>query len=350
MIELTTLDIIRLFVFAGFGIFLSYYDLRERKIYNKHLLAMAITGLILFSISANFDLFPSLLTNFSLALLIGIIFWKIGIWSAGDGKLFSICTLYLPFKLYIPFFHSSIILVNTFILAFFIWFLPLLIKTKRKEKRDALIKTFNKRLITDLILTIFGLFYFIGYFFSFLNLNVYSSGYIVTLIFALALFAILQKIIPNRLTYLLIVLCALRVISDHSIFSFSFWIIFLMTLFVILIAMWVGNLSLYISYDEKYLKDIKEGDVPIGAIVKGNKKIDFENFLEKNFGSKDILKRGFSKEDIEKFKEIKDVRGFVTKKYISFTPLMVISLLLVSLFKVDILLYTFSGIYYMFFE
>ncbi len=350
MIELTTLDLVRLFVFAGFGILLSYHDLKERKIYNKHLLAMIITGLILFSIGANFDLFPSLLINFFLALLIGIIFWKIGIWGAGDGKLFAACALYLPFKLYIPFFHSSVILVNTFLLAFFIWFLPLLIKTKREEKIQTLKRTFSKKMILNLFLTIFGLFYFIGYLFSFLDLGLYASGYLITLIFALVLFAFLQKIIPNNLTYLLIALCALRIIFDSSVFLFSFWITFLITIFIILIAMWIGNLSLYISYNEKYLKDIREGDIPLGAIVKDNKKIDFEKFLEKHFGNKVVLKKGFSKEDIEKFSGIKEVQGFITKKYISFTPLIIAAVLLVAVFKIDILLCIFSEIFYIFFE
>ncbi len=348
MLELTTLDMVRLFVFSIFGIIISYHDLKERKIYNKYLLTMVITGLILFSISANFDLFPSLLTNFFLALLISFAFWEIGIWNAGDGKLFAACTFYLPFKLYIPFFHSSVILINIFILAFFIWFLPLLIKTKRKEKRDALTKTFNKKFIANLILTIFGLLYFINYFFSSLNLGLYPSGYIITLISAIVLFAILQKLIPNKLTYLLIALCALRVIFDPSILLFSFWTNFLLTIFIILIAMWVGNLSMYISYDEKYLKNIKEGDIPIGAIVKDNKKIDFEKFLEKNFGSNEVLKKGFSKENIEKFNKIKEVQGFITKKYICFTPLIIAAVLLVAIFKIDILLYIFSEISYLF--
>ena len=351
MIELTTLDIIRLFVFAIFGIIISYYDLKEKKIYNKNILAMAIVGITLFLIGRNFDLLPSLLTNFFLALLIGFAFWKIGIWSAGDGKLFSICTLYLPFKLYIPFFHSSVILINTFILAFFIWFLPLLIKTKRKEKINTFNQVFNPKTILNLFLTIFGLFYFIGYFFSFLNLNVYSSGYIITLIFALILFAILQKLISNKLTYLLIALCVLRIIFDPSIFSLFFWATSLMTLFVILIAMWIGNLSLYISYDEKKLKDVKEGDIPIGIIIKSNKNVDLEKFLEENFENKEILKKGFSKEDIKKFSKIENnIQGIITKKYICFSPLIIVALLLVSFFKVDIFLYIFSEIYYMFFE
>ncbi|NOQ56335.1 MAG: hypothetical protein GQ477_06045, partial [Nanohaloarchaea archaeon] len=127
------MDYIRIIILIIFSVRIMLTDLKFKKIYNKDLLLMSATGLILFFFGLNFDLTPSLATNFILALVFGIILWKMNIWSAGDGKLFAACSLYLPYKMYLPFFSAQVILLNVFILAFLFWLVPMVFKTKKSE-------------------------------------------------------------------------------------------------------------------------------------------------------------------------------------------------------------------------
>jgi len=343
------LDLARLLVFLVIGAVISYQDLKERTISNKHLSILLVAGFLAgffyYLYTFDFELFSQFLLNFCLAFLVGFFFWKLGFWGAGDAKFFLTASLYLPFLQYTVFFPSSLILINMFLLAFILWFIPTLIKTKRREKIETLRKTFTLKNVINMFLILFGLFYFISKVFSFFGLGIYA-GFTSAFIFIFLLFLLFQKYLQKEAVYILLSLCILRIIFDHSsMLSFWFWLSFFLSSFILLLAIWIGNLSFYISYEEKYLDDLKEGDMPMGLIFEGKEKVDLENFLEENFGSKDVLKRGFSKEEIKKAKKLKGIKGFIIKKYISFTPFLLISTILVSIMKVDIVMFIVSLFY-----
>lgn len=334
-------------IFSVFGIFLSYIDFKEKKVYNLHLIFMALAGLVLFAFGMYPDLYGSLLVNFLFAFFTGILFWKIGLWGAGDGKLFAICSFYLPFKMYLSFFYAQVILVNVFILAFLIWFLPLILKTKFSEKVQAFKQTFTRDNVLNLGLLIFGLFYFVGTLLSLLDLGLYTTGYIIALFIGLASYAVLRRFFSRNLTYILFVLCLARFFFDISIFTMYFWELFALTMAILLIAMWFGNLSIYISYDEKRLCDLEEGDVPIGVITTKGTTIELKKWLDRHLVAGElIMKKGFSKEDLGRFGGLKGIEGFLTKKTVCFTPLIIVAVLLVAILKVDILTYLLSEIHY----
>lgn len=347
----TQLDFLRIFAFILFSARIIHIDLKEKKIYNRDLLFMGVSGLVLFLMGRQFDLIPSLAINFFLGLALGVILWKIGIWSAGDGKLFVACTLYLPYKMYLPFFFSQTIVVNVFILAFLFWLLPVIFKTTASEKLKAFKISFEPKNILNIFLISLGLFYFIGKLVYLVNFGLHANGYFVSLAIALLAFGILQKIFQSKTTYVFLIFAVARVFFDTSFLSFTGGLIIALTVFALLFAGFLGNLSMYISYTEKKLPELSEGDVPIGARLEKCKICDFDILLKKKFKNMDvILRNGFGKDDLGVARKIKTVDGFVIKKTVSFAPLLFISALFVFFFGTDVLLYIISTIYEWFYE
>jgi len=343
------IDIIRVIFFVLFGLVISYSDIRRGKISNLHIILMMSVGFALFFLAGTYDLFPSLLINFVLALAVGFIFWRFGIWGAGDAKFFAAGTLYLPIKMYLSFFYAQVVIVNFFILSFFIWFLPLFIKTSRFDKLNSLKLALRKDSILKLAMLVFGLFFFIGNFFNHLGFGLYETGYFITLVFSLVAYAILQNVLSSKLNYLLVFFCLARLFFDNSVFLFSFWTLYFATLGIILLVTWFTNLSVYLSYEEKRIKDLVVGDIPGGIMAEKGDKLDLEGFLNK-FGSKDrILREGFSREDIKKLKKGWNIPGFLVKKYIRFTPIIMASFLLLFALGIDIMLSIISHMHYFIF-
>lgn len=348
MIEnLTSIDILRMLVLVVFSVRITRTDLRYKKIYNRDLIWMFASGLIFFLFGLNFNLLPSLATNFILASVFGIILWKMDIWGAGDGKLFAACSLYLPYRMYMPFFSAQVILLNVFVLAFLFWLIPLAIKTKRHEKIDALKAGFAPKNIINIFLVLFGVYYFIWHFVCFLGMGLYTGSFLISLTISLLAFAILQKLFTSRATYVFLIFALARPFFDPYFISFETIATIILTLFALLSAGAIGNLAMYISYTEKRLPELKVGDIPIGVMVKRKNNIaDFRDFMEKKFPDKDnILKKGLSNKDLTIAKNINVINGFIVKKTISFTPLLFTATFVTIFIGTDILLYIASIIY-----
>lgn len=333
------IDLIRIAFFALIGSVICYQDLKLKKISNYHILILILGGIFLFLLTFTFEFLPKFFMNFFLSFLVGIFLWKFGIWKAGDAKFFAASSLFLPFLLYSEFFPSALILINSFLLSFFAWILPTLIKTKRKEKIEALKLTFNFKNILNLFLIVFGLFYFLGKLFSYLNIGLYV-GYILALLLSFLIFSITQKIFQKKFIFFLLAFCILRIFDYSSLFSLNYWVGLFLTIAILSLAIWIGNLSFFISYEERYLEDLKVGDIPIGLISK-KKKVEMEKILGKYFDERknEILKNGFDRNDLKKVKEIREIKGFIVKKYVSFSPLLLISTLLVAFLRTDILMF-----------
>ncbi len=345
------MDGLRLVVFVLFFIRVIRIDLKNKEIHNKDLFFMALVGFVLFLLGGQFDLMPSLATNAFLALVVGIGLWKIGVWSAGDGKLFAVCAIYLPYKMYLPFFSAQIILINVFILAFLYWLAPTIFKTSRSEKLNAFKTSFAPKTVINLFLVLFGLFYFISKIVYLFDFGLHAGGYIISLTVALLAFGAVKKFFPAKTTYVFLAFAFARIFLDTSFITFNGGLTLVLTVLALLLTGFIGNLSMYISYTEKRINELKECEVPISVISRKNKITDFERFLKKNFKNSDvILKKGFNKEEIILAKKIKSIDGFIVKKTISFAPLLFVSTLFVVFFGKDVLLSVASLIYGWFYE
>jgi len=82
------------------GFISSYTDLKSHKIKNTHLFVFLLYSISVYSILLIFNKSPigftSLLINFLIASAIGIILYSVGLWAAGDSKLFIAYSLLIP--------------------------------------------------------------------------------------------------------------------------------------------------------------------------------------------------------------------------------------------------------------
>ncbi|MBM4372429.1 MAG: hypothetical protein FJ098_12290 [Deltaproteobacteria bacterium] len=77
--------------------------------------------------------------NAAASALLGFILWALGLWAAGDGKLFGLLSLLLPLASYsrnfFPVFPSFVLLFNTFIAVFAILVLELVLQLSARVTR-----------------------------------------------------------------------------------------------------------------------------------------------------------------------------------------------------------------------
>lgn len=125
IIHYYVISIILIFII---GITSSITDFKYGKIYNKYLKIIIIIGIANISFfyffgSYNLNLKPYLI-NLFIAFFISYLLYYLGIWAAGDGKLFFTFLLLIPYDFYnvktnIVFFPGVMILFFSFTSAFF---------------------------------------------------------------------------------------------------------------------------------------------------------------------------------------------------------------------------------------
>lgn len=113
------------------GIFVAIEDVRHKKIKNKFIVAGLAIGLLLFFgfwLRQNLSLvyLQDVFINTAIAALVAFLLWELGIWPAGDAKLFILFTFLLPLEFYsngyLAFFPALVFLTNCFV-AFLIFLL-----------------------------------------------------------------------------------------------------------------------------------------------------------------------------------------------------------------------------------
>ena len=150
------------------GLITSYQDFRYGKIKNKWIvLGLAwgvgiyvlflIQGIIAEPIISSSYIFKVFVNSF-IALIVGYLLWHFNLWSAGDAKLFFVFALLLPLGYYwrtaVPYFPSSVLLINTFIPALiFLMFLGIFCVFKKGFSFFKTPKTFGTEQIKKKLLS-----------------------------------------------------------------------------------------------------------------------------------------------------------------------------------------------------
>ncbi|MBI4739837.1 prepilin peptidase [Candidatus Woesearchaeota archaeon] len=151
-------------IIAALGASTSWSDFKEGRIKNKHLLTAVAAGLFVTSalyFSAALAAKSLLLTlaNAAVALAIGFLLWILGLWSAGDAKLYAVFALLIPPELIsktsTPLFAPELF-INTIlpVAAFFV--VQLLFKTSLRRKKKALRKALSWKKILMSLFVIFS--------------------------------------------------------------------------------------------------------------------------------------------------------------------------------------------------
>ncbi len=228
------------------GILTSYGDIKEGKIRNKWIiLALAYAffiNLVLiiyfyFTTGINIQYLIELSTNLLFAIIIGFGFWYIGIWTAGDGKLFIAFSVLIPlsvyglgYQKYIP---SITLLINIFIPALLIMLIFILFKIKPKNLKNTLKlflkEFFQPKQLLNSIISLFAVYWIVQLLLSPIGLG---NNYILRIALTVLIFSAIQKKLKNKALYIMLTVSLIRFVIDKSIYSFSFLIDFLILVFI----------------------------------------------------------------------------------------------------------------------
>ncbi|MBL7100864.1 MAG: hypothetical protein ISS23_02840, partial [Nanoarchaeota archaeon] len=203
------MDILYLFLpgILALGLITSYTDFKHGKIKNKHLLPALFYSILIYTIliltltSYRTAYFTELIIMLALTLFTSFIIWYVGLWTAGDAKLFFTYSSLIPLSVYkygyIPYFASTNILINTFIPFALFLTVILLFKTNLKQKMISLKTSLKPKQLLTLAVFLFALIWLVNILFSLLTI---PPNYFITIFILFLILAFLEKIVRLNLT------------------------------------------------------------------------------------------------------------------------------------------------------
>lgn len=365
------------------GIITSYTDIKFGKIKNRDIFIgicysftaySALITYFAFTTGINHIYIAQLGTNTLLSLGAAFLLWDIGIWSAGDGKLFFAFTLLIPLEVYqigrydwIP---SLAFLFNIFIIGLFLMIL-LIIKKARWHNYKKAVYSFFKDFFSPENLFRSIIYLFVVFWIVEIILSIFNMGSNVLLKYILTIL-ILSKLVyrgsksikamnKNTSLYAFIFLAVLRFLIDSSIYSIDFLKnFFMLILFWKIIHGLLNNSTKEIGKDlfskKIHIKSLKPGMVlsdkvsrikglskkEIEKAKKGKKELVVKGNYAYIFGSAgenflNLESEGLTESQIEKIKKI-GFRRVRISYTLPFAPIVFIAVISTILVKGNILI------------
>ncbi|RLE42169.1 hypothetical protein DRJ48_04120, partial [Candidatus Woesearchaeota archaeon] len=211
-----------------FGLITSYEDYSKNRIRNRWILLALGFGFVLTLTMGlgikttevtqmEFPFIAECFLNAVFAFLFGYLLWYIGLWSAGDAKLFLAYAFIIPPTFYttgyLMHFPAFTLLVNTFAPFLLFFFGYYFIKSGKLLDLKLLKGLLRFRLIMSLALFVFGFSWLVEMLFSLLRIPLNFFLLVVTL-FVIILGA--SRFLKFKLTALSVVLSVLRLIFDSQ--------------------------------------------------------------------------------------------------------------------------------------
>lgn len=249
------------------GSICSYTDIKNGKIYNKHIkygiyYSLLVAIVVFFTVREfNFNAFFHYITNSAFVLVVGFLLWYGGLWTAGDAKFFFVINLLFPpdfiYYGYKGYFYGFTLFTNIFIVLFF-YFLILLIKRWRSVP---IMKILKESLKPQLILTIFFFIFALGYLSQYLP-SILTNNFFITIMFYIFVFSILSVILGKYILHVLIILSFLRVLLQYQeLFQVQFYVDFVTQLLLFFIARFIIlKMSYYVFTKKRHVSRLKVGD------------------------------------------------------------------------------------------
>jgi len=338
----------------------TYQDIKYGKIKNIWIMlalayaVIANIALVIVVTQLGQDVRPAyfieLSVSVAISLFIGFAMWWIGLWTAGDAKLFTAFTALIPLTVYkyghVPYFSSSNVLINTFVPFFVMYFFMLMFRTTIKQKIHYMLKSLEPKQLLFLFLFLFAFMWPTQLFFSLTNI---PANYFYSIVFLFLMMVVFEKIFGKRFMYVLVVLGIIRVIFDPSLLSTN-------TLYSLLSTMagfvFLRFFILYAGYDLLTVNTdiglLKKGMVPAELIYKEGKKFRKQrilmfsmlSYLAEAAKKRDYVfetaAEGLTERDVAKLKKHK--LGFEhlrIYKTLSFAPYLFAGVILTIIFQGD---------------
>jgi hypothetical protein len=317
----------------------------------------------------NYNYLIETLINIIIALFVGYLMYEIGLWTAGDSKLFVAYSSLVPISVfelgYVPFFPAMVILINTFVPVFVFFFFRLIFKTTTQQKINALMGAFNPKKIVVLAIFLFSIMWVIQIIFSLIGrinavIPVILSNYFIMIFLLFLTMTYLERILRVNVLKISIILAILRLGLDWSIYSMDFLRYFLIVfLSFLFIRFFILELSFTIYTHYVDINLLKPGMVPAEVIYEENKEYKTEPILHFSFlsylqaktsGKKYIFEHrsgGLTEEEVTKLRELYQVKKIKFEHLkiqptIPFAPFMFLGVILTIIFRGNILIYLVS--------
>jgi len=336
------------------GLMTSYTDIKNGKISNKHILFALIYSLIVYVIliftveNIRVDYFVELGFMLPLMLFIGFIIWYVGLWTAGDAKLFFAYSALIPLSVYkygaLPYFSATNILINTFIPFAFFLFVWLMFKTTMKQKLIVMKNALQPKKLAMLAIALFAFLWIISMLFSVFGI---SPDFFVTIFFVFIVMIIIEKIFPIKMVYIMIGIAILRFFFDKTVYTLDS-VKFFLIIFVafIILRFFILELGYGMLTKDMDIILLKKGMIPAEEVYiekgeyKKNSLLYFSlfSYLHRKTKKRKYLfeptAEGLSEKDVEKLKKLEKRLGFEHLKIyqsFSFAPFMFAGVLLTLL-------------------
>jgi len=301
------------------GIISSYTDIKDHIIKNSLVFGCIAYGVLVhFFFSAELYLY---LINFIISLAVGFGFYAFRLWVAGDAKLFLAFVALLPLELYgesiIPYFSSSVLFFNIFLISFlFIFFLSF----RKQHIADTVSYLYSLEFFKELLATFVAILCFSWIMKSFIGGTImyYLSAY---------LFYLLLSHIANRWiqygVFLVSFLAGLGL--GKIIISPAIGYIFLFALPFTVIRKSLGKLVQSMGPRPMDVKYLKEGMMidRIEGVLTETGGIPFDKEL--------------SKKDVQRLQPHLQGKRVYIHDLIPLAPLLFISVIITLLIKTDII-------------
>ena len=247
------------------GIVTSYTDIKFGIIKNKHIMysiyAAIVCHIIVFLTyrSINISGYSHYFINSIFILFISFIFWNIGLWTAGDAKLFFALNLLSPplfiVQGYMGMFYGIVYFTNIFGLLLLFLTYKTIRKIKYKELKYCFKETFNLKTIAFISLFMFAM----GSFVSRIP-QPQPSNFITSSLIFFVILMIFRTFAKDKMLHVIIILSIIRLFIDiREIITIDFWMELLAQMIILLIAMFLILRASFYTFTEKIkLDELKE--------------------------------------------------------------------------------------------
>lgn len=254
---------------------ISYEDFKKGVIKNKYIITLLLGGLIYQFFIGNLFTF-SLLQIFLYGLGAGFLLWFLGIWPAGDAKLFASLLLYFP----ATFYKSNLIFnysINIFVPIFLVIASVVLIKNRGMIK-EALEYTLDPYRVFFLVVMLLGFVSFVMDFFKLIGLQ---GGYFLSLLVLFVAFEIFYWLISVKTELIFTLIAALRIIVDYkTVLTLTYLYDFLSLLALFLFLRFFILYLTYHFFSRKVkIENLEGGMGPAEGIIKRKGKYGKLSFL-----------------------------------------------------------------------
>ncbi|MCJ7479347.1 MAG: hypothetical protein MUP63_04185 [Candidatus Nanohaloarchaeota archaeon QJJ-7] len=301
------------------AVLVSYEDYTEGKIRNQYIAALIIGGAIYqFAFAGPGGV--KVIESFLYGLGVSFLLYFLGIWPAGDAKLFSALILYFPASI----FRGNMIMdysINVFVPIFLVLGSAVLIRSGRERVKEAIEFSFDPYRVFSLAVILLGL---VGFAMKGLEMIGIQGGFFLSVLLLFVAFEIFHAFLSAWTELGFTLLAALRIVVDYGeVFSLQYmtWFASLIIIFVVLRFFLLYLTYYYFSRDVEIM-DLEPGmSTAEGIVDHGDHygKVSFLNASLINYMMQ--RKENFihdlvylTEEDVERIKELKEEEelGFST--------------------------------------